>query len=104
VSFFKGLYLLAWLVREVYRGRLPHPVDTIFAVSMEDSGCPGIFPVLVFYNVTNKILKRMDTAVAFTQEYSRVSYPLGNMSTLPTGLDCPRIHTLVQEDRKERTF
>ena len=28
----------------------------------------------------------MDTAVAFTQEYSRVLYPLGNMSTLSTGL------------------
>ena len=27
----------------------------------------------------------MDTAVAFTQEYSRVSYPLGNVSTLSTG-------------------
>ena len=29
--------------------------------------------VLVFCNVTNKIRKRTDTAVAFTQEYSRVS-------------------------------
>ena len=28
----------------------------------------------------------MDTAVAFTQEYSRVLYPLGNVSTLSTGL------------------
>ena len=36
------------------------------------------FTLLVFYNVTNKIRKRMDTAVAFTQEYYRVSYPLGN--------------------------
>ena len=42
----------------------------------------GIAPVLVLCNVTNKIRKRTDTAVAFTQEYSRVSYPLGNVSTL----------------------
>ena len=33
----------------------------------------------------NKIRKRTDTAVAFTQEYSRVSYPLGNVSALSTG-------------------
>ena len=42
--------------------------------------------VLVFCNVTNKICKRTDTAVAFNQEYSRVSYPLRNVSTLSTGL------------------
>ena len=30
--------------------------------------------VFVFCNVTNKIRKRTDTTVAFTQEYSRVSY------------------------------
>ena len=41
--------------------------------------------MLVFCNVTNKIRKRMDTAVAFTQEYFRVSYPLRNVSTLSTG-------------------
>ena len=41
--------------------------------------------MLVLCNVTNKIRKRTDTAVAFTQEYSRVSYPLGNVSTLSTG-------------------
>ena len=33
--------------------------------------------LLVFCNITNKIRKRTDTTVAFTQEYSRVSYPLG---------------------------
>jgi len=38
--------------------------------------------LLVFCNVTNKIRKYTDTAVAFTQEYSRISYPLRNMSTL----------------------
>ena len=42
VSFFGGLYLPAWLVQEVCRGRLPHLVDTIFAVSTGDSGCPGL--------------------------------------------------------------
>ena len=51
--------------------------------------------LLVFCNITNKIRKHTDTAVPFTQEYSRVSYPLGNMSTLPTGSGCPRTHTLV---------
>ena len=64
----------------------------------------GVGTLLVFCNVTNKIRKRTDTAVAFTQEYYRVSYPLGNVSTLPTGSGCPRTHTLVYEDRKERTF
>jgi len=39
------MVLPAWLVREVYRGRLPHPMDTIFAISTGDSSCPGIFPV-----------------------------------------------------------
>ena len=52
-------------------------------------------PMLVFCNVTNKIRKRTDTAVAFTQEYSRVSYPLGNVSALSTGSNSPRTHTLV---------
>ena len=52
-------------------------------------------PLLVFYNVTNKIRKCTDTAVAFTQEYSRVSYPQGNVSTLSTGSDSPSTHTLV---------
>ena len=51
--------------------------------------------VLVFCNATNKIRKRTDTTVAFTQEYSRVSYPLGNVSTLPTGSSYPRTHTSV---------
>ena len=51
--------------------------------------------LLVFCNVTNKIRKRTDTDVAFTQEYSRVSYPLENVSTLSTGLDYPRTHTGV---------
>ena len=42
--------------------------------------------MLVFCNVMNKIRKCTDIDVAFTQEYSRVSYPLRNVSTLSTGL------------------
>ena len=41
--------------------------------------------LLVLCNIMNKMRKRTDTAVAFTQDYSRVSYPLGNVSTLSTG-------------------
>ena len=41
--------------------------------------------VLVLCNVTNKICKRTNTAVDFTQEYSRVSYPLRNVSTQSMG-------------------
>ena len=44
-----------------------------------DNDNTSIVGVLVFCNVTNKIRKRTDTAVAFTHEYSRVSYPLGNV-------------------------
>ena len=41
--------------------------------------------LLVLCNVTNKIRKRTDTVIAFTQEYSKVSYSLRNVSTLSTG-------------------
>ena len=41
--------------------------------------------MLVLCNVTNKIRKHTDTAVAFTQKYFRISYLLGNVSTLSTG-------------------
>ena len=41
--------------------------------------------MLVLCNVTNKIRKHTDTTIDFTQEYSRVSYPLRNMSTLSMG-------------------
>ena len=34
---------------------------------------------------TNKLSGAEEIAVAFTQEYSRVSYPLRNVSTLSTG-------------------
>ena len=57
-----------------------------------------------FCNVTNKIRKRMDTAVPFTQEYSRVSYPLGNVSTLSTGSGSSKDTHAGVEKTKERTF
>src|SRR6185436_3857218 len=60
--------------------------------------------LLVFCNVTNKIRKRTDTAIAFTQEYSRVSYPLGNMSTLSTGSASSKDTHWCGKDRTERTF
>ena len=50
--------------------------------------------LLVFCNVTIKIRMRMDTTVAFTQEYSRVLYPLRNVSTRSTGSGSSKdIHT-----------
>ena len=58
----------------------------------------AVSPVLVFCNVTNKIRKRTDTTVAFTQEYSRVSYSLRNVSTLSTGSGSSKdTHTGVGE-------
>ena len=60
--------------------------------------------LLVFCNVTNKIRKRTDTAVAFTQEYSRVSYLLRNVSTLSMGSGSSKdTHTSVGKT-EERTF
>ena len=59
---------------------------------------------LVLCNVTNKIHKRTDTAVAFTQEYFRVSYPLGNVSTLSTGLGSSKDTHACVEKTEERTF
>jgi hypothetical protein len=35
---------------------------------------PIIYVVLVFYNAHRKFCKRTDTVIAFTQEYSRISY------------------------------
>ena len=46
----------------------------------------------------------MDTVVAFTQEYSRVSYPLRNMSTLSTGLGSSKDIRAGVEKTEERTF
>ena len=60
--------------------------------------------VLVFCNVANKIRKRTDTAVAFTQEYSRVSYPLRNVSTLSTGSGSSKDTHAGVEKIEERTF
>ena len=59
---------------------------------------------MVFYNVTNKICKRTDTAVAFTQEYSRVSYPLRNVSMLSTGSGSSKDTHAGVEKTEERTF
>ena len=66
-------------------------------------GRPSGAPMLVLCNVTNKILKRTDTAVAFTQEYSRVSYPLRNMSTLFTGSGSSKGTHAGVEKTEERT-
>ena len=60
--------------------------------------------VLVFYNVPNKIRKRTDNAVAFTQEYSKVSYPLRNVSTLSTGSDSSKDTHAGVEKIEERPF
>ena len=60
--------------------------------------------LLVFCNVTNKIRKRTDTAVAFTQEYSRVSYPLRNVSTLSRGLGSSKNTHAGVEKTEERIF
>ena len=59
--------------------------------------------LLVFCNVTNKIRKRTDTAVAFIQEYSRVSYPLRNVSTLSTGSGSSKDTHAGVEKTEERT-
>ena len=58
--------------------------------------------VFVFCNVTNKIRKRTDTVVAFTQEYSRVSYPLRNVSTLSMGLGSSKDTHAGVEKTEER--
>ena len=60
--------------------------------------------LLVFCNVTNKIRKRTDTTVAFTQEYFRVSYPLRNRSTLSTGSGSSKDTHAGVEKTEERTF
>ena len=59
---------------------------------------------MVHCNVTNKIRKHTDTVVAFTQEYSRVSYPLGNVSTLSTGSGSFKDTHAGMEKIEERTF
>ena len=62
----------------------------------KSSGACQTGTLLVLCNVMNKICKCTDTTVAFTQEYSRVSYALRNVSTLSTGLGSSKdTHTLV---------
>ena len=60
--------------------------------------------VLVFCNVTNEICKRTDTAVAFTQVNSRVSYPLRNVSTLSMGSSSSKDTHAGVEKTEERIF
>ena len=60
--------------------------------------------MLVLCNVTNKIRKHTDTAVAFTQEYSMVSYPLRNMSMLSTGSGSSKDTHVGVEKTEVRTF
>ena len=60
--------------------------------------------MLVFCNVTNIIWKHTDTAVVFTQEYSRVSYSLRNVSTLSTGSGSSKDTHAGVEKTEERTF
>jgi hypothetical protein len=59
--------------------------------------------LLVLCNVPNKICKRTDTAIAFTQKYSRVSYPLRNVSTLSMGSGSSKDTHWCTRDRTERT-
>src|SRR6185312_2757021 len=65
---------------------------------------PTQWSLLVLCNVMNRIYKRTDTAVAFTQDYSRVSYPLRNMSTLSTGSGSSKDTHAGVEKTEERTF
>ena len=62
--------------------------------------------VLALCNVTNKICKRTDTAIAFTQEYSRVLCPWMNLnvSTLSTGSGSSKDTQAGVEKTEERTF
>ena len=60
--------------------------------------------LLVFCNVMNKIRKLTDTAVAFTQEYSRVSYLLRNVIMLSTGSGSSKDTCAGVEKTEERTF
>ena len=59
---------------------------------------------MVLCNVTNKIRKRTDTAVAFTQEYSRVSYPLRSVGMLSTDSGSSKDTHADVEKTEERTF
>ena len=75
-------------------------IDHIIVCYVSDgSSC-----VLVFCNVTNKIRKRTDTAVVFTQEYSRVLYALRNVSTLSMGLVSSKDTHVDVEKTEERAF
>ena len=55
--------------------------------------------VLAVLSLTEIIRKRMDTNVAFTLEYSRVSNPQGTRSVLVVALVYPRDMTVVKRSR-----
>ena len=80
--------------------RTTESVDNVATVPRQrrQKGC--------WYFATSRIksAKCTDTAVAFTQEYSRVSYPLGNVSTLSTGLGSSKDTHAGVEKTEERTF
>jgi hypothetical protein len=84
----------AWLLRS-WDGYWHHHIFPIVAK-------PGR-QVLVLCSIMNKICKRTNTAVAFTQEYSGVSYPLRNMSTLSTGSASSKDTHWCRRCRTERT-
>ena len=79
-------------------------MQSLGARLLSSSQVMALGSALVFCNVTNKIRKRTDTDVAFTQEYSRVSYPLENVSTLSKVQAHPRTHKPVRRKIEERTF
>jgi hypothetical protein len=78
-----------------YKARMSLPIMLLVAIKPNIATKCVVLCMLVFCNITNKIRKRTDTTVAFTQEYSRVLYTLGNVSTLPTGSGYQRTHTGV---------
>ena len=59
---------------------------------------------MVLSNVTNKIRKCTDTDVAFTEEYSRVLYPLGNVSALSKDSGSSKDTHAGVGEIEERTF
>jgi hypothetical protein len=80
---------------------LTKSLHTISILHLEDL---LLILLLVFCNVTNKIRKRTNTAVAFNQEYSRVSYPQRNVSTLSTGSGSSKDTHVGVKKTEERTF
>ena len=78
--------------------------DVALPIPLPDADIYTLGDVLVLCNVTNKIRKRTDTTVAFTQEYSRLSYPLRNVSKLSMDSDSSKDTHVGVEKTEERTF